>query len=66
MAFWRIREKNLWSGRTATSHANGKVWVELAIFFKTKTLGHFPDKYDACCTFSWHFWVGDVVFVADY
>ena len=41
MAVWQIREKGLWSGTTTTSQANGKVWVELTIFFKIRTLGHF-------------------------
>ena len=36
---------------TARSNANAKVWVELTIFFKTRTLGYFPDKYLGCCTF---------------
>ena len=36
---------------TATSRANAKVWVELTIFFKTRTLGYSPDKYHGCCTF---------------
>ena len=50
MAVWRIREKGLWSGTTATSHVNTKVWVALTIFLKTRTLGHFPDKCHGCCT----------------
>ena len=57
MAAWRIREKCLWSGITATWHANEKAGVELTIFFKTRILGHFPDKYHVCCTFRYNFWV---------
>ena len=57
MAVWQIREKSLWSCTTTTPHANGKVWVELTVFFKTRTLGHFPNKYHSCCTFR-YFWGG--------
>ena len=58
MAVWQKREKSLWSGTTATSHANGKVWVELTILSKTRSLGHFPDKYHGCCTFRSNFFGG--------
>ena len=44
------REKFM-KGTTATSHANAKIWVELNIFFETRTLGYFPDKYHGCCNF---------------
>ena len=36
MAVWWIRVKSLWSGTTATSHASGKVWVELTILLKVE------------------------------
>ena len=51
----------MWSG-TTTTHGNRKVWVELTIFFQTRTLGQFPAKYHVCCIFHSNFYVGNVVF----
>ena len=59
-----MREKGLWSGTATTSHSNIKVWDELTIFFKTRTLGHFLVKSHGCYTFHQNVWVGHLCGVA--
>ena len=62
----QMKDKNLQSRTTTTSHDNRKGRIELTIFFKTRTLVHFPAKYYDSCTVHCNFWVGGVVFGADY